>query len=161
MSLVFLWDSLRFHAFLLSLLSTLDGPFLGEMRFADSGLPLPLLVLPPRHSYFFKFDFFANKSSFFPVNFQIEFSQPRISQDNAILPQIGDIELLGNLLLPSSYTENAGFADDSSLIFCSIHVVYLAGSPQVFGIESPSYHRCYGSPATPLRTAHLAQHQQQ
>jgi hypothetical protein len=35
--------------------------------------------------------------------------------------------------------EDARFANDSSLIFCSIHIVHFMRTPQVFGVESPSY----------------------
>jgi hypothetical protein len=137
MLLVLLRNPLRFHAFLLLLLPSFDGPLLGEMHFADFGLAP--FVFSPRHSYFFELDFFADESSFLSIDIRVELSQPGISQDNAILPQIGDIELLGDLLFPSLYMENAGLANDPSLIFCPIHIVHLVGSPQVFGIEPLSY----------------------
>jgi hypothetical protein len=72
MLLVLLWNPLRFHAFLLSLFPSLDSPFLGEMHFVDFGLPL--LVFPLCYPYFFKLDFFANESSFLPVDLRVEFS---------------------------------------------------------------------------------------
>jgi hypothetical protein len=50
--LVLLRNSLLFHAFLLSLIFTLNGPFLREVHFVNLGLLLLLLVSFPRHSYF-------------------------------------------------------------------------------------------------------------
>jgi hypothetical protein len=70
MSLVLLQDPLCFYAFLLSLLPSFDGPFLGEMRFANFGLPP--LVFSPCHSYFFELDLFADESSLLPVDIWVE-----------------------------------------------------------------------------------------
>jgi hypothetical protein len=128
MPLVLSRDSLLFYAFLLSLILALDGPFLSEVRLLNSGPLLLLFILLPCHSYLFQSDSFANECSLFPVDLRVELSQPRIPQDNAILAQIGDIESLGELPFSSSYPKNARFADDSSLIFCAVHVIYLAGS---------------------------------
>jgi hypothetical protein len=36
--------------------------------------------------------------------------------------------------------QNAGLANDSSLVLCSVHIIHLAGLPQIFGIEPPLYH---------------------
>jgi hypothetical protein len=72
MPLIFLGNSSCFHTLLLSLFSSFDGPILGEVCFADFGLLF--LVFLPHNAYFLKFHLLPNKSSFFPVNFWIEFS---------------------------------------------------------------------------------------
>jgi hypothetical protein len=128
MSLVLSQDSLLLYAFLLSLILALDGPFLSKMHFSDfHPLLLPFIPLPC-HSYFLQPDFVTYECSFLPIDLRIELSQPRIPQDDVILPQIGDIESLGELPFSLLYTENTGLANNPSLIFCAVHVVYLAGS---------------------------------
>jgi hypothetical protein len=70
MSLILLRNPLHFHAFLLSLLPSFNGPLLGEMHFVDFGL-LPF-VFSPRHSYFFELDFFTDESSLLPIDIWVE-----------------------------------------------------------------------------------------
>jgi hypothetical protein len=126
-SLILCGNALCFHAFLLLLLSLLDSPFLSKVCFTDVG-PSPL-VLRLSDTNLFKFYYVPDKSSFFPVNFWVELSQPGVPQNNTILSQVGNVEPLSNLLFSSPYTENARFTDDSPLILCSVHVVHFAGTP--------------------------------
>jgi hypothetical protein len=85
-SLVLLWDPFYFHTFLLPLVSSFDGPFLSEVRFADLGPLLPFFVLCPSHPYFLQLHPFADEPPLLPINLRVECLQPRVSQDYAILP---------------------------------------------------------------------------
>jgi hypothetical protein len=83
MLLILFRDSLGFYTLLLSLFPSLDRPILGEVCFAD--VSSPFLIAFPRNSYFFKFNFLSDKSSFLPINLWIKLLKPGIPQDDMIL----------------------------------------------------------------------------
>jgi hypothetical protein len=60
-----------------------------------------------------------------PVYGGIEHFEPRVSQDDSVTTQIGDIETQLNCFISLSDPEVAVLCDASGLIDCSINIIYL------------------------------------
>jgi hypothetical protein len=139
MALVLFRNPLLFYTLTLLLFLPLNRPLLGEVHFMDSGTFLHSHSFVPcsHNADFFQHNFLPWELSFFPIYFWVEFSQPWVPENYAVLSQVGHIELLCDLLLPSLNLKHTRFANNPLLVFSSIHIVYFSWLPQFFGVESP------------------------